>query len=574
MRRPSFPDMDELLQRLLDDQIEPEEMKRLQKAILEDSRVRDYYLDSMLVCAVIRRSSQVTGELSESDLIHSVSEYGNQGVSKHFWQRFRSIAAILLFGALVSVSFFLFRHKTQGPAIGRLIGTYEAQWRRSRPHPGESLYAGPYDLREGVAKMELGEGTSLLLEAPCQVELANVSEVTLRSGRLVVDSSQAKGFQVRTHSALITDLGTEFGVIAYSDGSTEAHVLNGHVSVALDPSRSSQPTSLVVNEGQATAVDAAGQTIRSGLAARADLFLLQLPSSSNQPTSSSERLNLADIVGGGNGRGSGKSDRGIDLGTGQASKHPPTKIKRARQNVFHPTPQFRGIDGVFVPNGAMGQVVISSTGLTFSKCPRTMGSYYGGPANSGKFFDIPSKQIYKARLNGISFGTPRHPALNLHPNAGITFNLDQLRQDNPNIRIERFTAVCGIPKDLPQTQFSAADVWVLLDGVVTLHLRYPVERNVIEKVDVPIPAETKFLTLVTTCSGRADYSWIFFGDPFLEPSATVKAEPLTVQSYAFINFRKLYGLLYLLLRSAPKAFCLESWRQLSIHSFGGSYHGR
>jgi hypothetical protein len=38
----------------------------------------------------------------------------------------------------------------------------------------------------------------------------------------------------------------------------------------------------------------------------------------------------------------------------------------------------------------------------------------------------------------------------------------------------------------------------------------------VEKVDVPIPVQTRFLTLVATCSGRADYSWVFFGDPFLE----------------------------------------------------------
>jgi len=145
-----------------------------------------------------------------------------------------------------------------------------------------------------------------------------------------------------------------------------------------------------------------------------------------------------------------------------------------------------------------------------------MGSYYGGPANSGAFFDIPSWQTHAARLNGVSFGTSAHPALTLHPNAGITFDLDQIRRDNPNARIDRFTAVCDIPRDVPQAPFSPADVWVLLDGVVALHVHYPAERSAVETVDVPIPARTRFLTLVATCSGRADYSWIFFGDPFLE----------------------------------------------------------
>jgi hypothetical protein len=81
MSAPPLPDMDELLQRLLDDQIEPDEMQRLGKAIREDPRVRDYYVDSLVVSAVIRRSSQVTGELSKPDLIRAISGGAEQGGS-------------------------------------------------------------------------------------------------------------------------------------------------------------------------------------------------------------------------------------------------------------------------------------------------------------------------------------------------------------------------------------------------------------------------------------------------------------------------------------------------------------
>lgn len=520
MSTPPFPEMDELLQRLLDDQIQPDEMGRLQKAMREDLRVRDYYVDSMLACAVVRRSSQVTGELSEYDLIQALAGDGSPSSPNRVRRCLYSIAVILMLGVLILASLSLFRHQVPGPAVGVLAGVYEAQWQGPHPRPGGPVYAGLYDLREGAAKIDLGQETSLLLEAPCRVELNGVDEVTLRSGRLAaLVSTQTTGFRVRTPTALITDLGTEFGVIAHPDGSTEAHVLKGRISVALDPNRSGRSTAFAVNEGQASAIDGTGRTIQGGLAARADIFLLQLPSLS-QPTSPSGRLNLADLVSGGNGRGTGTSDRGIDLETGQTFNHPATEIRWTRRNEFQPTPQFRSIDGVFVPNRAQGPVVISSTGLLFSQCPETLGSHYGGPTNSGKFLDLLSQQIHTARINGASFGTSRHPALNLHPNAGITFDVDQIRLDNPNVQIDRFTAVCGIPKDLPQPQFSSADAWVLLDGVVHLHLRFPVGRNVVENVDVPIPAETRFLTLVTTCSGRADFSWVLFGDPFLGPAAT------------------------------------------------------
>lgn len=516
MSTPPYPNMDELVQRLLDDQIEPDEMQRLGKAIRENPRVRDYYIDSLLVSAMIRRSSQVTGELSKSDLIRALSSGTGRSGSKRLTRRLLSIAALLALGALVLASLHWFRQKPQGPAVGTLADAYETRWRGAHPRPGEPLHAGDYDLCEGVARMNLDPGTSLLLEAPCQIEIKSVAEVALRHGRLVaVVPPQAKGFRVRTRAALLTDLGTEFGVIARPDGSVEAHVLKGRVAVALDPNRSGRKASIVVNEGQAATVDASGRTIREGLAARADLFLLPSPPV-GQPSDPTSRLNLADLVGGGNGRGSGTLNRGIDLGTGQAFKGPATAIRLSRRNEFRPSPQLRGVDGVFVPNGALGPVVISSTGLIFSECPRTMGSYFGGPANSGEFFDLPSRQTHAARFHGVRYGTSAHPALTLHPNAGITFDLDQIRRDNPDLPIGRFTATCGIPKDLPQAPFSAAAVWVLLDGVVRLRLQYPVDRCIVEKVDVPIPVQTRFLTLVATCSGRADYSWVFFGDPFLE----------------------------------------------------------
>lgn len=524
MRKPPFPDMDELLQRLLDDQIQPDEMDRLQKAMRENSRVRDYYVDSMLACAVIRRSSQVTGEFSESELIQAIAQDESPGGFRRRARYLYSVAAILILGMMLLTSLHFFRQWARGPAIGVLTGIHEVQWRGAHPHPGGSLFVGPYHLREGAAKMELNRGTGLLLEAPCQVELTDMGELILKRGRLtVVVSSQAKGFRVLTRTAQITDLGTEFGVIAHPDGSTETHVLKGRVRIALNSNRSSRSTSQVVNEGLAAVVDASGGAIQGGLPAQSDLFLLQLPSA-RETFYPKECLNLADIVGGGNGRGSGTLGRGINAGTGQVFRPPVTKIQWIRRNEYHLTEDFRGIDGVFVPNKALGRVAISSAGLLFSQWPDTHGSYYGGPANGGTFFDLLSRETFTARFNGVRFGTSRHPALSLHANAGITFDLDEIRQDHPTIPIKRFTAMCGIPKDLPHPRFSPADVWVLLDGVVSLHVRFPTEQSVIEKVDVPIPDRARFLTLASTCSGRADYSWIIFGDPFLGPVESVLEE--------------------------------------------------
>jgi hypothetical protein len=517
MSEPPYTNIDELLHRLLDNQIESDEMERLQEAMLKDRQVQDYYIDTIFTCAVMRRCSQDAAELSEFDLIRVLSGGENRGGFQRTVRHFRSVAAVLVLGVLTCVACFgLFHHRDRGPAIGTLSEASEAQWRGSHPQAGEPLYAGRYDLREGTAKMELGQGASVLLEAPCLVELTSAGGLTLRTGRLAASvPAQAKGFRVRTPSAVITDLGTEFGVFAHPDGSAETHVLKGRVNVALDPNKSGRSASLIVNEHQAAAVDAAGKTIQSGLIAREDLFVLEQPSTRSS-AGSVGRLNLADIVGGGNGHGTGTLDRGIEILNGQAFRYPPTEVLfRPRYREFRPS-SFRGVDGVFLPNGALGPVVISSTGLTCAEFPRTVGSYFGGPANSGKFLDLSARQVYTARLNGITFGTATHPALCLHPNAGITFDLNLIREDNPGMQIDRFSAVCGMPKDLPQPRFSSADAWILLDGVVRLHLNCPTEKAFVKDVDIPIPPEARFLTLATTCSGLADFSWILFGDPFLE----------------------------------------------------------
>jgi hypothetical protein len=279
--------------------------------------------------------------------------------------------------------------------------------------------------------------------------------------------------------------------------------------MTLDSTRSSQTAPFVVNEGFAAVVDASGQTIRGGLVAQPDSFLLHLPPAG--------RIDLADIVGGGNGHGTGTLDQGIDLKTGEVFHSPATSWTIGPQINFRALPQFRGLDGVFVPNGARGPVVISSTGLTFAQCPATNGIFFGGPANSGKVYAMDAQRVYRARFNAVDYGNARHPALHLHPNAGITFDLSQIRADNPDARIERLTAVCGIPNDTPLPRTSPADVWVLLDGVVRLHLHYPIDRNTTETVNVPISPQTRFLTLATTCPGSNQaFCWIFFGDPFLE----------------------------------------------------------
>jgi hypothetical protein len=520
-----YADIDYHLMLLLEGRLGPEDLARLEKAILEDTEVRDYCVDYFITAAAVRRSSQGTGDRSGTDFLTALRQGKTRVAQRPWWTKpwIQAVAAAVILAVSL---FWMLAHtesKPTGPVVGRLTDQYRVLWQS--PHkglrPAANIHTGLFRLHEGLACIELTQGAKVILQAPCVFSMDGPNEMTLISGKLAaVVGPDAHGFIVRTRTAVLTDMGTEFGVIADSQGRVEAQVFDGRVMLAPSPEASGQTDSLLLNTGQAAVVDPSGRAVRATYHAQPGLFVRAMPSQTER-SCPGKRLNLADIVGGGNGFGTGVPREGIDLLTGQAFRRPIRIVRRTQQGPYTPVADRRCVDGVFVPNAQHGKVVVSSTGLVFQECPTTSGTYYEGVVNTAEqtVVDEPDT-TYTGRLRGVEYGTPEHPALNIHPNAGITFDLKALRADNPGARIERFTALCGVSESVPRARFSAAEIWVLVDGKVAFHGFFPLDQNRSQDVAVPIPPDARFLTLVTTCTGETGYSWCFFGDPMLELGST------------------------------------------------------
>ena len=95
--------------------------------------------------------------------------------------------------------------------------------------PGDQLY-----LKRGVAEIEFAKGTRIVLEGPARLTIDGNNFCALDLGKLVarVETEEAKGFIVRTPTASITDLGTEFGVEVERSGQAQAHVFRGLIEIA------------------------------------------------------------------------------------------------------------------------------------------------------------------------------------------------------------------------------------------------------------------------------------------------------------------------------------------------------
>ncbi len=94
--------------------------------------------------------------------------------------------------------------------------------------------------------------------------------------------SPAPVFAVRTPTAVVTDLGTEFGVYVAANGSTQVHVLQGAVEACALNSPGNRPMHQCIIEGNAMKIDRKEQALTT-IRYAPHLFARKMPDSSAQP---------------------------------------------------------------------------------------------------------------------------------------------------------------------------------------------------------------------------------------------------------------------------------------------------
>lgn len=404
-------------------------------------------------------------------------------------------AAAILFFAL----FLTFAPPKGGIEVATLMDSLNAKWADLALSQGVRLKSDgkPLMLREGMAELIFDNNTKIVIEAPAEFELVSKEQIYLRYGRLYATVPvEGVGFSVNTSSSRIIDLGTEFGVDADAHGDTFLHVIKGK-TVLIAGEKSNKKT-VAVAGGDAKKVSAQSQKI-SDIPCNDRLFVREIDSSRNLVWRGQTELSLADIVGGGNGFGKIRSLIGLDPGTGQYS--PIDWQRRSAEHNYSLVPDSEFIDGVFVPDGGSeGSIIISSAKDTF-QCPDTIGEYtYGITVYAGdieKLHDsIPLVSIPQAVFDG-------HPYLNdeimmIHSNAGITFDLEAIRQSLPGLALTHFKAFGGITESLRNTKtgLPEADFWLVVDG----QIRYEKKALTIEdgrvSFDVELSRGDRFLTLI------------------------------------------------------------------------------
>jgi hypothetical protein len=365
-----------------------------------------------------------------------------------------------------------------------------------------------------TARLEKGEGGRGRGE---KVASGQKSEIRNQKSQILNPPSAfplpPSAFIVRSPTAIVTDLGTEFGVEVADSGETISHVFRGSVRVQLsNGAATSKVSEQVLHADESARVERRGeawQLVALHTLTPSHLRTFTPPRFVREmPKSTVKLFDLADVVAGGNGF-THKRGRGIDPTNGRVSDGniPNPTFSDGK---YHRVEGLPFIDGICIPRGA-GPVQLDSAGHTFDWFPatdnKTCNVLWSGPPGDGS-----------TELDGIDYGSPGHGILVLHANKAITFNLDAIRRANPGCEIARFRAMTGNVERVSEKGVTVfADVWVFVDGKMKFRRREINRYSGALPAVVTIRPGDRFLTLASTDGGNGyDQDHAMFGDPQLE----------------------------------------------------------
>lgn len=433
--------------------------------------------------------------------------------------------------------------------VGRITGIVDCRWadpNTAVPGPVAVPLGRKYALASGLLEITYDTGAKVILQGPCTYEVESRDGGYLSVGKLtarVEKKAEGRGrkaeetmaivnnrseigdrnstlrpptsalFFVRTPTAIVTDLGTEFGVEVDTLGNTTSHVFRGLVNVQLAAcDNKDESASRVLHENESVRVEQSDgkHAILLSASAKSTAFVRTLA----KPTI--KTLDLLDVVAGGNGF-SGRRNAGINPSTGLVASSLPQsdgEYNLVGDNRYHKVTGLPLIDGVFIPDGTKGPVQIDSAGHTFEYFAATTNTTTGYVWANGT--DAPTQ--FRPVLTGVDYALSGHGALLMHANKGITFDLEAIRRANPGCKLLRFVTVAGNAEASSQQGRSVyADVWVFIDGRACVQRRQINATNGAFPIAIALGDKDRYLTLAATDGGNGlEADWIAFGDPRIE----------------------------------------------------------
>lgn len=326
-----FDKIHTLATRHVDNTVTERELHELEELVIGDEHARHLYIDYMQeLFHIASRLSLPSREnlASVFDSFATSVEIKPDGPSSR-WQGVgwmggvAAVAAILfiggflgLFGRLPQTTNVAVRENElssgdslnmQGATARRKVATLteisNVVWHETAKEVGEysRLVVGQnLNIAEGRIKLIFDSGMETLILAPCNLTIQDQDRIYCHHGRISGRASVGgSGFVIETPTALVTDLGTEFGIATDEIGQTDVAVFEGEVSIekgtlALRQKLGAKLMQEHLVQGEAAHIDQDGQSTRISSVANTWLPTVResSPSQSRDPIIQAVRDNI------------------------------------------------------------------------------------------------------------------------------------------------------------------------------------------------------------------------------------------------------------------------------------------
>jgi hypothetical protein len=235
------------------------------------------------------------------------------------------------------------------------------------------------------------------------------------------------------------------------------------------------------------------------------------PGSKSVSTRAEKILGLADIVGGGNGLGTGIVGHGINPATGTMTVNFDGRKHIIGNGKYNKLNFLKYVDGVFIPHGVTQLSSDPAMKYSFSTDNKAFDAIENGPNGLG------SDSSRFRTIAGVDYSIGGRTMIGFHSSKGITFDLDSIRASNPGESPMLFTAVVGNDFSDPRVPgMGDSDFGVFVDGVPRARFT-GMNTGTAYHVNVALSSGDRFLTLVSTCgpSGSFYADRVIVGNPQL-----------------------------------------------------------
>ncbi|WP_439630613.1 DUF1553 domain-containing protein [Gemmata sp.] len=284
------------------------------------------------------------------------------------------------------------------------------------------------------------------------------------------------------------------------------------------------------------------------VARRAELEAALVKVRADRVTATGGAYDLADIVGGGDGRGTGTPGRGIDPLSGRSQDATRELLAGVKPNTYARS-DVRFVDGLVVPTAAPAGTPVTSTGLVVKDVPETSAQVWDAVRNG------PVNAQFSTKLGETDYAAGGHTLLGLHANAAVTFDLAALRAAGAPRELT-FTATVGY---FGKTEKAGASAFVYVDGREQYRRLAFGRDDGPARVSIRVPADARFLTLMATDNGNGiSHDQVGFADPWLRAADAAGVPPDRWKDIAALTLRATEVRRELSGGAGPRVYAVES----------------